>query len=75
MTHTAATHTHAAYGHCPSCNASFDGSEIPESIRQHYSAPYRWSRRISIIDPEVDGVVAHECPDCHHRWPADRSAT
>lgn len=56
---------------CPSCNADLDGGPIPENIRQHYSPPYRFSRRIDVVDRQRDCVVAHKCPDCHHRWPAE----
>jgi predicted Zn-ribbon and HTH transcriptional regulator len=51
---------------CPKCNANFDGGAIPESIRQHYSPPYRWSRKIGISDGE--DIFAWKCPDCNHDW-------
>lgn len=51
---------------CPSCKADLDGGPIPEDIRQHYSPPYRWERRIGISDG--DSVYAWHCPDCEHQW-------
>lgn len=55
--------------HCPKCGADFDGGEIPEGIREFYAPPYRWSRKISVVDPMRDRVVAYACPDCKHHWP------
>jgi hypothetical protein len=52
---------------CPSCQADFDGGPIPEEMREHYSPPYRWSRRIGISNG--DSVFAWACPDCRHTWP------
>jgi len=57
---------------CPSCGASFDGGPIPENIRQHYGPPYRWSRRIAIVDRDLDRCVAYRCPDCAHEWPSEQ---
>ena len=54
--------------HCPKCNADFDGGEIPENIREYYSPPYRWSRKIGIYDYGKDRTVAWKCPDCGHEW-------
>lgn len=59
-------------GRCPACDADFDGGEIPERIRQHYSPPYRWSRRIAIVDRDLDRCVAYRCPDCAHEWPSEQ---
>ena len=55
--------------HCPKCGADFDAGPIPENIREHYSAPYRWSRRIAIYSRERDMTVDYRCPDCQHEWP------
>src|SRR4051812_22340991 len=55
---------------CAYCGADWDGGPIPENIREHYSAPYRWSRRVAVID--CDRVVAWRCPDCGDMLPADR---
>lgn len=52
---------------CEKCDADFDGGPIPEDIRQHYSPPYRWSRRIGIYDRFSDRTIEWECPDCGHR--------
>lgn len=60
--------------HCPSCAADFDGGPIPQEIRHNYSPPYRWSRRISVVDRDSDRAVAFECPDCHHRWSLEKVA-
>lgn len=49
---------------CSKCGADWDGGEIPENIREHYSPPYRWSRRISVYDRDRDRTVAYRCPDC-----------
>lgn len=53
---------------CPSCGADFDGGPIPESIRENYSPPYRWSRKIGIVCPHRDRLVSWQCPDCGHQW-------
>lgn len=54
---------------CPNCGVSWDGGEIPENMRQHYSPPYRLSRLIGIEDPNVyDGVSWWRCPDCSAQW-------
>jgi hypothetical protein len=58
---------HTAGTHCPACNADFDGGPIPENIREHYSPPYRWSRRVGLSDG--DRIFAWRCPDCEHQWP------
>lgn len=54
---------------CAKCGADWDGGEIPENIREHYSAPYRWSRRIGIYDRGRDRTVAYRCPDCDDEVP------
>lgn len=41
-------------------------SEFPEHLREHYSPPYRWSRRTAIYDRDKDSTVAWQCPDCGH---------
>jgi rubredoxin len=56
------------YGKCPVCSASWDGGDIPEHIREHYSPPYKWSRLIGIETTSYDGVSYWECPDCHSIW-------
>lgn len=54
---------------CPRCRADFDGGPIPEEIREHYSPPYRWSRKIGIEISEIyDGVSYWKCPDCLYTW-------
>lgn len=57
-------------GNCRKCGVSFDGGSIPENIREHYSPPYRWSRRIGIYDRDLDRTVAWRCPDCGDEVPA-----
>jgi hypothetical protein len=57
---------------CPSCGADFDSGPIPENIRHYYSPPYRWSRRIAVVDRDLDMCVAYRCPDCNHEWPRVR---
>lgn len=57
---------------CPKCGASMDGGPIPEAIREHYSPPYRWSRRIAIVCRDRDRVIAHRCPDCGYEQPQPR---
>lgn len=52
---------------CPACDADFDAGPIPEEHRQHYSPPYRFSRRIGIV--WGDRVQVWRCPDCSHEWP------
>lgn len=58
--------TKTTHGACAACGASFDGDPIPEAIREHYSPPYRWSRRIALYDRCRDRTVAMRCPDCGH---------
>jgi len=53
---------------CPKCKADLDGGEIPESIREHYSPPYRWSRCIGIYSTERDRTTHWKCPDCGAEW-------
>lgn len=54
---------------CPNCKADFDGGPIPEDIREHYSPPYRWSRKRGIVDlMGYDGVSWWQCPDCQYTW-------
>lgn len=55
---------------CPACGASFDGGPIPENIRHHYSPPYRWSRKIGLVDRDLDMTTRYQCPDCSHIWNA-----
>lgn len=57
---------------CPHCHSDLDGGPIPENIRQHYSPPYRWSRKVLVkcgraIAPGHD---YYQCPDCKGTWPA-----
>lgn len=54
--------------HCLVCGADWDGGSIPEGIREHYSPPYRWSRKISVYDVVKDRTVAFQCPDCGHTF-------
>lgn len=53
---------------CPKCDANLDGGSIPEAKREGHSPPYRWSRRIDVVDRNLDRVTAHICPDCGYRW-------
>jgi hypothetical protein len=58
------------YGACPACGSSWDAGPIPESVREHYGPPYRYSRAIGIEDPSVyDGVSEYRCPDCNATFP------
>jgi len=59
---------HPGSEHCRACGADFDGGPIPESIRQHYSPPYRWDRKIGMSDG--DRIYAWKCPDCRETWSA-----
>lgn len=52
------------HGNCPKCNSSWDGGEIPENIREHYSPPFKWSRVMGLYSQERDITVAYKCPDC-----------
>ena len=54
----------------PYCNIDFDGGPIPEDIREHYSPPYRWSRKIGIYDRNKNAAVAWKCTDCGEEWKA-----
>jgi hypothetical protein len=57
------------HGNCPSCGKSWDGGDIPEDIREHYSEPYKWSKLISVEDPwRYDGVSWWQCPFCKTSW-------
>jgi len=57
------------YGNCPECGSSWDGGDIPEDIREHYSEPFKWSRLIGIEIPEkYDGISYWQCPDCGTKW-------
>ena len=57
------------YGNCPECGCSWDGGDIPEDIREHYSEPFKWSRVIGIEDPRIyDGVSWWMCPECKAKW-------
>ena len=57
------------FGSCPKCKASWDGGDIPENIRQHYSPPYKWSKLVGIeIQGKYDGVSYWQCPICKTTW-------
>ena len=59
------------YGKCPECGKSWDGGEISEGIRCHYSPPYRWSRLLGIeVVGGYDGISYWQCPDCGAKWSA-----
>jgi rubrerythrin len=51
---------------CQACGADWDAGPIPEHIREHYSPPYRWSRRILVMDQQTDRAIAWRCPVCGH---------
>lgn len=51
---------------CPVCSADLDGGPIPESVREHYAPPYRWSRAVQV--KVLDGRDYWECPDCKWQW-------
>jgi transposase-like protein len=55
--------------YCPSCSAQLWDKEIPEPIREHYSPPYWYMRRIGIYDRGCDRTVEWRCPSCSHQWP------
>lgn len=60
---------------CPACLSSWDGGEIPENIRQHYSPPYRWKKVIGVEIPGVyDGVHHWACPNCLSTFPRWRES-
>lgn len=69
---TAADQPGGRANYCPACNAAFDGGPIPAAIREHYSPPFRWSRRIAIYCRDRDRTVAYRCPDCQHEWPTEQ---
>jgi predicted RNA-binding Zn-ribbon protein involved in translation (DUF1610 family) len=49
---------------CPNCGSSWLGEEIPERIREHYSAPFRWRREVRIEPLGYDRWTHAKCPDC-----------
>jgi predicted Zn-ribbon and HTH transcriptional regulator len=53
---------------CPKCDADLEGAEIPESIRENYSPPYRFGRVIAVTDRDRDAFDRWRCPDCKHEW-------
>ncbi len=55
------------YGNCPHCDASWDGGDIPEDIREHYSEPYKWSRLVLVKVQGKRGEDYYQCPDCKQR--------
>ena len=58
------------HGKCPNCNSNWDGGDIAEDIRQHYSEPYKWSRLIGVtIRGKGDRVNHWKCPDCDKEFP------
>lgn len=57
---------------CPHCKVSLIGEEIPEEMREHYSAPYVWKREIGLEYPgKYDGIWEYMCPDCEGKWPSE----
>ena len=56
------------YGDCPSCKKNWDGGDIPEDIRQYYSAPFKWSKLIGLETPGFDGISIWVCPFCKTKW-------
>jgi len=57
------------HGDCPNCGVSWDGGDIPEDIREHYSEPYKWSRLIGVEVRGLGDRVNHwKCPDCGEEW-------
>lgn len=50
------------------CNADLIGEPIPEHIRERYSPPYYWKRKIGIYSLELDRIIRWQCPDCDNEW-------
>lgn len=53
---------------CPHRGADLDGGPIPEESREHFSPPYRFSRRIGLYDLDRDRTTGYACPDCGGTW-------
>jgi len=48
----------------PECSFDLDAGPIPEEIRRHYGASYRFSHAVGIYSTEHDRTVRFECPKC-----------
>jgi predicted RNA-binding Zn-ribbon protein involved in translation (DUF1610 family) len=53
---------------CPGCGVNLTGEPIPKDIREYYSKPWYFSRKIGITDRKLDRVTTWRCPDCGHEW-------
>lgn len=53
---------------CPHCGADLIGESIPEHVREHYSPPYYWKRKIGVYSLELDRTTHWQCPDCEGKW-------
>jgi hypothetical protein len=56
---------------CPHCNASMQGSGIPEEMQHLYGGATHFSRVIGIYSMDEDRTIAWRCPDCGQEWPRD----
>lgn len=54
---------------CPECGANWVDKPIPKEYRQHYSAPYFFSRVIGVELLGEDRIAYWLCPDCKHQFP------
>ena len=55
--------------YCPKCNADWQGSPIPEKVRQFSGNITHGSRVIWLYSPESERVIALRCPDCKAEFP------
>lgn len=59
---------------CPKCNASFQGTQIPDKDAHMFAGEYdkdgrKWfSRKTGIYCTDADRTVAWRCPDCKEEW-------
>lgn len=48
---------------------SWDNGDIPDKYREHYSAPYKWSKLLAVEVQDIyDGVLMYKCPGCSAIW-------
>lgn len=54
--------------YCQNCGTDLIGLEIPDNLKEHYSPPYYWKRKIGIYDAMLDRTTHWQCPDCKFVW-------
>lgn len=54
------------FGKCPNCKLDFKGDPIPEDVREYYSPPYFWDKKIA-VELNHDRIEYYLCPECGYK--------